>query len=82
MGWALWWRKVRCFAVEADEKECEHEDDKKRAAEEADDKTEVGTVGGVLFNIHEYLDAKECDHVGGRESNVAVRALRRARLGR
>jgi hypothetical protein len=36
----------------------------------------------VLFNIHGYLDAKECDHVGGRESNVAVRALRRARLSR
>lgn len=69
------------LAVEVDEEKCKHKEDEKRGAEETDDETEVGTVGGVLFDIHGHLDAKQCDHVGGKESNVADRALRRERLG-
>lgn len=71
----------KVLAVEVDEEEGEHEEDEKRAAGEADDQAEVWAIGGMLFDIHGFLDAKQCDHVGGRESNVAVRALSPAAVG-
>jgi hypothetical protein len=63
------------LAVEVHKEECENKEDEERGAGEAYDKAKVGFVGACLFDFHRNLDATQCDHVGGWESNVEVRAL-------